>query len=569
MKKISKNLLHIFAFVFLMSIVLGATTIKAETPAGTTTDTVYFGDGFFCLHPHRTQQGAYDKVKMIAVSSEEYEEYPKETLDKFAAFIMLQMDYYYSTGGENGGIVINNDDIQALIWNEVCTNSDHIKSQYHLQRGSNDESITLKEKRQKYLKYVNENKSKVEGNYTMTIWVSQDPKYQDILELRLLEKHGTPTMEKKVLDKNDTDNTEDKAIGWQDGADYDIGDEVPFQITATLSEMPNFSSYYLEFVDHMEHFTMVESEGKLDLKVTLDGKDVTDYFTVTKTTSGSTTDLHVVCENILSLGAKKSSKVVLSYSATLNEDAIVGNPGNPNEAYLVYTRSSGTADKGTTKPDRVKVFTYILTANKVEPDGVDKDGNPKTKALKGAAFKLSKKMADGTYKTVAVIGATENEDGSYTKSQEDSTIFEWKGIDDGTYKLEEVITPNGYNTMKPIEFWLKAEHDHKAEDPHLYFINSNYDGFNDSIPAEYLGFFIGDGDDDATSFDEIVPPELNIDIDGFVVMAPETLSTDIVNVSGAILPSTGGTGTKLFYILGSMFVLAAGVLLVARKRVKA
>ncbi len=541
MKKTRKILVSVIALAVMLTLCFGAVMVKAETPAGTTSNTVYFSDGFFCLHPHLKQQGPYDKVEMVAVPADQYTGYPKATLDMFAAFIMLQMDYYYATGGENGGVVINNNDIQALIWNHVCTEQDHIKVQYHLQRGNQAEAIANKQKRLAYLNYVNAHKDEVVDNYTMTIWVSKDPAFQDLLEVRLVEKHGAPTMEKKVQDKNDTDNTGDAAFGWQDGADYDIGDEVPFQLTATLSDMPSFSSYYLEFVDHMEHLTMVEGS----LKVTLDGEDVTDHFTVTKSTSGYATDLKVTCENILPLGAKKNSKIVMTYSATLNEDAVVGNPGNSNEAYLVYTRSSGTADKGTTLPDKVKVFTYRLTANKVDPEN---------EALEGAAFKLSKKLEDGTYQTVAVIGATENADGTYTASEDKVTIFVWNGIDDGTYKLEEVVTPVGYNTMEPIEFWIKAEHDHHAEDPHLYYLNSNYDGFKSFYPPEFWG---------------IMGIEVKDDLTGYVSLEEGDMITNIVNQPGSVLPSTGGMGTKIFYALGTVLVLAAGVLLVTKRRVSA
>lgn len=547
MRTLKRVMMAMLAFVMMATFALGGVKAKANPAPGETTDTVYFGDGFFCLHPHKERPSAFHPIEMEAVPSTEYAGYPQETLDQFAALIMLQMDYYYATGGEDGGVVINNTDLQAIIWNIVCEKPEDKNYQRHLSWGSTNDAeyIALKAKRLAYYEYVLDHLDEVRDEYTMTIWVSSNPEYQDILELRLLEKHGIPTMEKKVLDRNDTDNTYDAAIGWQDAADYDIGDVVPFQLTATLSNMPKFNKYYLEFVDTMQHLTFVEDS----LTVTLDGEDVTDSFTFEKEREEDSpvTNMRIYCENILPLGAVEGSQFVVNYSATLDEDAVIGNPGNPNTAKLIYTRSSGIADRGETAPDTVKVFTYRLTANKVDPDE-----NPMT----GAAFKLSKLMESGEYVTVAVIGATETiVDGKpvYTLTDDDRTEFVWTGIDDGTYKLEEVVTPVGYNTMETVVFWVKGAHDHKAEDPKLHYVNSNYAGFDNFMSAEWLPT-VGIEDNDVT---------------GFVGLETGEMIATIVNQPGSILPETGGAGTKLFYLVGSMMALGAGVVLITRKRMGA
>ena len=536
----------------LISIVCMATVSNAVAP-GTVSTTVYFGDGFFCLHPDLAQPGAFgDPVEMTAVPLEEYTGYPKATIDIIAGYIMLQSDYYYYTGGESGGVVINNDDLQALIWNLVCTNPTHMSYSYHLQyvtdhELTNPEIIALKARRNAYNSYVLSHLDEVHDNYTLTIWVSPGTVaagtkvYQDILELGLLEKHGVPSMEKKVLDRNDTDNTYDTLIGWQDAADHDIGDTVPFRLIATLRDMPSFSKYYLEFVDHMEHFDLIADS----IRVYIDGNDVTDSFEIEKVVSGYTTDINVRCENILPLGAVNGSEVIMEYSAVLREDAIIGPDGNPNTAHLVYTRTSGTADKGETPPDTVKVFTYELIINKVKPDD---------SPLTGAAFKLSKKNPDSSYTEIGTLGANETSPGVYELTGENLTQFVWTGIDDGVYKLEEVVVPDGYNKMDDIEFLIEAVHDHTADSPHLYYLRTDYDNFDGFYDVELMGMYA----------------HFPAGTTGYVdIMDKEGIITHIVNKPGSVLPSTGGNGTTVFYVIGIVVVLISGAAIITSVTKKA
>ena len=522
-----------FACVLAMTMFTSAMTVKAEE----TINTVYFGDGFFCLQYEKDRPLPIDPAEMRARPSTEYTVYEQSVLDEIAAYIMLQSDYYLATGGENGGVIINNDDLQGMIW--YLTGGKTSERFLEFTRDETEQA-GLKDKRKKYLNYVYEHMSEVPGNYTMTIWDSVDNRFQDILELKLVEKHGVPSLEKKVMDRNDSDNSYDSNAGWQDSADYDIGDIIPFQLTATLRGMPDFTSYYLEFTDHMEHLQMQDG-----LVVTIDGNDVTSAFTFEKTVSadGETTDFRVYCENILPLGAEEGSKVVVNYSAKLTDKAVICDPlddetgwhntGNYNTARLIYTRNSGTADKGITPPDTVRVFTYAMVANKVDPDG---------QPLTGAAFKLSKRLEDGTYKTVGLINAVEIGENKYEIIDGSVTTFEWSGIDDGTYLLEEVVTPTGYNTMPSRTFTLTAVHDRHGDDPRLHLFRTDYEGFD--------GFWDNDG-----VYEMLWPTE--------------AIETSIVNKPGTLLPETGGIGTKAFYMIGAAMMAVSGVLLTVKKRMQA
>ena len=115
------------------------------------------------------------------------------------------------------------------------------------------------------------------------------------------------------------------------------------------------------------------------------------------------------------------------------------------------------------------------------------------------------------------------------------TTFEWKGLDDGDYKLVETTVPAGYNKVADIEFTVTAEHDEKSDNPQLTSLSGN--GASRQVTDTLTS------NKDAGS-----------------------LSTDVVNEKGAILPSTGGMGTTLFYVAGfAMMITAAGAFVVRRR----
>lgn len=214
----------------------------------------------------------------------------------------------------------------------------------------------------------------------------------------------------------------------------------------------------------------------------------------------------------------KDTKVVVTYSAKLNENAVIGSAGNPNRVYLTYSNNpnkGGEGDTGKTPDDKNIVFTYKTVVNKVEM--VDQDKKP----LKGAAFKLEKKQSDETYKEVK----------SFTAG--DDTTFTFTGLDDGDYRLTEITTPAGYNTIKPIDFTITATHDTESEDPQLLTLSGK-----------------------ATTGEANFASDTNAG----------SLTTDVVNKKGSTLPSTGGIGTTIFYVAGCAMVVLAGVMITARKK---
>ena len=346
-------------------------------------------------------------------------------------------------------------------------------------------------------------------------------------------KSDVPEVQKKVKDINDSTDT--TKTDWQDSADYDIGDSIPFQLKATLADnVSSYTTYKVVFHDTLSKGLTYNN----DAKVYIDGTE-TNGFTVTATVNADgTTTLTVSCDDVKALGAGNSSVITVEYTAKLNENAVLGSAGNPNEVYLEYSNNpnkseEGNNETGETPKDVVIVFTYKTIINKVDSE---------TKPLTGAAFKLEKliKGEDGaadtwtTVKEFAVDGTT--------------TSFTFSGLDDGQYKLTETKTPVGYNTIDPIYFVIEATHGETADVPTLKTLNAYLTDANGNKQTE-----MKDGE------------SVNIDL-GTVDLTAGSITTTVVNKSGSELPSTGGIGTTIFYVLGGVLVLAAVVLLVTKKR---
>ena len=327
-------------------------------------------------------------------------------------------------------------------------------------------------------------------------------------------KSDVPSVVKKVKDTNDTTG---ETTDWQDSADYDINDSVPFQLTATLpSNLGDYTEYYLELSDTLSSGLTYNKDAKVYLVNGTEKTDVTSSFTIAD--DGSSFKIN----NLKSLdGVTSSTKVVVEYSATLNENAVLGSAGNPNTVKLIYsnnpnyTGSGETSPTGETPEDTVIVFTYKVVVNKVDQNG---------DALKGAGFTLYKKDSDGKWNAVETISAG------------DTTTFTFKGLDDGDYKLEETTTPNGYNTIDPVEFTVTADHDVTSDSPALNSLSGD-------VTTGSLTFTSNTTDG--------------------------SLTTNVVNKKGSVLPSTGGKGTTILYVVGTVLVLAAGILLVTKKRMDA
>jgi len=331
-------------------------------------------------------------------------------------------------------------------------------------------------------------------------------------------KSDVPSFEKKLKDTNDTTG---ETSDWQDSADYDINDAVPFKLEGTVaSNYASYKTYYFAFHD-------VEERGltfnKDSVKVYVDNTAITsDYEVVTEgLTDGCTFEVKFADLKTID-GVKAGSKIRVEYTSTLNENAVIGEQGNVNKAKLQYSNNPNDEQGGENGPtgetpwDNVIVFTYKTVINKV-----DDQNQP----LKGAEFTLSKKMKDGSTTTVAVVKDSEG------------TTFTFNGLDDGDYVLTETKTPAGYNSIKPITFTVTANHTITWEGEDRDTILTGLSG--NAASGEITFTPTGDKSE---------------------------LDTSVVNKPGSSLPETGGMGTIVLYAAGAVLVIAAGVYFGLKKK---
>lgn len=346
--------------------------------------------------------------------------------------------------------------------------------------------------------YLIKDNAKVSGNDAATKYI-----VAVVGNMTITPKADVPTVEKKVKDTNDTTGT---TSDWQDSADYDIGDHVPFQLTATMGQkIADYDTYKIVFNDTLSSGLTYDG----NVKVTAGGKDITGSFTVNHN-AGALTIACADVKAITNANIGAGSEIVVEYTATLNDKATIGTAGNKNTVTLSFSNDPNFKADGTNEPptgetpeDTAIVFTYKVVANKVTEDKAP---------LTGAGFTLYKKVGND-YQVI----------GTEVKG-EALTTFEWKGLDDGDYKLVETTTPKGYNTIEDIQFTITATHDITG----IKTLTGG-DGFTANISAG-------------------------------------SLTTDVVNTEGTILPTTGGMGTTLLYVIGGLLVVAAGAVLIFRRR---
>lgn len=341
-------------------------------------------------------------------------------------------------------------------------------------------------------------------------------------DVNITPKSAVPSFEKKVKDINDT--TDNTTGDWQDSADYDIGDEVPFKLEGTVaSNYGAYKTYYFAFHDKEEKGLSFNAGS---VKVFVNGtEEITDGFTVKTPAKGKNTltdgdTFEIVFDDLKKIpSVVAGSKITVEYTSTLTKQANIGNQGNVNTAHLEFSNNPNDAQKGTTgttPDDSVIVFTYQVVVDKV---------NENKQPLTGAEFTLEKVLKDNTKKTVAVV---KNDAG---------TEFTFKGLDDGDYILTETKTPAGYNTIDPISFKVTADHEVVWNGTERTTILT---GLTGNVATGNITF----------------TPNVK---DG-------KLTTTVENHKGATLPGTGGIGTTIFYVVGGLLMLGAAVLLITKKR---
>ena len=345
-------------------------------------------------------------------------------------------------------------------------------------------------------------------------------------------KAEKPSVKKEVFDNFDNqDGTSTGVFG--SSADHAINEKFQFKLTATL---PASTDHAYDYYDtYAVCFKDTLSEGitydKLDSVVinsnghTYDITNDTSKYTITESQNSFVVKIPDVKTCAEGLDLNDGATITVTYTAHLNDKAYVntrsGSTENKNSVQLQYSNNPRPGEYwGTTPKSEVYVYTYQLNNTKYHDD--DTTGNE----LAGAGFrlysnkdcteeqeiKLKKNTTDGTYSPYFGTDA-----GDEMFSDEHGQ-FNVKGLDAGTYYLKEITPPDGYSACKVIPVTIKADHSR-----------------NDQVNLE-----------------------------------GSNLTNDIVNIKagGITLPSTGGIGTTIFYVVGGGLMVAAIVLLVTKKRME-
>ena len=376
---------------------------------------------------------------------------------------------------------------------------------------------------------------------------------------------GIPTLEKKVAERSKYQMDEGYGMYYNDVADWNIGDSVPFKLIASIPDnIESYDEYKFVFHDTLSNaFTLNQDSIKVFVAETTAANveqftpQDDDLYQVA--VDGQSFTLTIPDINPLDAHGNPANYVIITYSATLNENAEIGLNGNENTAYLEFSNDPNGDGLGRTAEDTVIVFTYGLDGTKVDGETQAALQNAKFVLLNGAKTEAAM-VVDGKVKEwvkVATEAAADDvqmpetykewlelnqqHNGLILTSAEGGT-FKIAGLDDGTYYLREIQAPNGYNLLE--------------EDVQLVIAATTANGqdWNSGIATDALtGLTITVGNGAAQNG----------------VLDTGVVNVTVENKQGATLPETGGMGTTLFYIIGGLLVVGAGILLVVRIRMKA
>lgn len=378
-------------------------------------------------------------------------------------------------------------------------------------------------------------------------------------------KTDVPTVDKNIKEGDNSVKANDASIG----------DVINYEVKSAVPDMTGYAKYFFVLNDTMSKGLTFNN----DVKVKIGEAELkADAYDVTSTVNGDgTTSIEIIFKNFIQYKDQTGSAITVTYSATLNQDASLDPvAGNPNKVQLTYSNNPNVDGKGdpqnpdkpgegapTGKTPESETKTYVTGIKLTKVDGTDH-----SKTLTGAKFEITgdsvkvvlinkevyKEDSDGTYYMLKTGTYTETAPIGETASSYDSTTTKYKkitavtkdtvkakvnatgyvdangvltfeGLGEGTYTITEIIAPEGYNLLKaPITVEIKA--------------NATFEKCKWTVTA-----------------------------DNEAVTADGTLYAFLVeNKSGAELPSTGGIGTTVFYVLGGLLVVCAGVLLITKRR---
>lgn len=330
-------------------------------------------------------------------------------------------------------------------------------------------------------------------------------------------KGDLPTVDKKVQ-VNGTG---------QNATDAKIGDTLTFTLTSTIPDMSAYSTYTFNFKDTLSKgltFEQVKSVKVEDKTLSVN----TDY-TVTPPTAPNNTLTVAMNDFKAKQQANAGKKITVTYTATLNKDAVVGGAGNVNSATIQYSNNPSTNGTGDSEPSKVRVFTYGFTVDKYTGKNYDDTatrlaGAEFTLAHKGGTAISFVKVADSATQNAVYRVAKADETGTTTITTPENGKVDFQGLKNGEYTLTETEAPAGYNKLASA-IGVKVDGQNDGTDTTHATVTITYN--NDNNGSNY----------DQTASNGVIP---------------------VRNKSGVTLPGTGGMGTIAFTVIG-VLVIALGV----------
>lgn len=401
-------------------------------------------------------------------------------------------------------------------------------------------------------------------------------------------KHSVPSLEKKIKD-GEADGKANTAA---------IGDTVEYEITIKVPDVRGYDKYYYVVEDTLSA-GLTYTTGSLSIDgytLDIDGPESDEHTGNYYVDVTGSTNIKVVFENAVELfkNATPGTDIVIKYSATLNENAVIGDLGNPNTAKLVYSNDPNHswggentpppgdepgdgAPTGETPESTVRTYTTAVEIDKVDQDHkflpgakfkiVGKNLN-EVRLVEGSAFVADEageyyKLTNGTYTKEAPAESGDGKDSRYaltdkgeyarfnkntfSKKEKQSETEDTGKDGDSTFSIEGTVGEDGilrFEGLKPGTYYI---YETKAPDG----------GYN-AMTGYYEITITGSIDETSGDITWTSNPPLDKNDDAFVI--------EIINRIGSQLPETGGIGTKLFYIVGGMLAAGSVVVLVTRKR---
>lgn len=441
-----------------------------------------------------------------------------------------------------------------------------------------------------------------------------------VKDTEITPKNTTVPSEKKI----NTGNVNKKAVDNED-VDYNtanVGDNVPYVVESVVPDMTDYTKFYFVLRDTLSAGLTYNGDMKVYIGETeLEPDDYTVYTTASTKVNGGTY-IEVVLKNFIQHKEKKGAKIDFIYSATVNKEAVVGNAGNPNTENIVFSsdptttpegdkdnpdKPSGMTEEnnptGTTPTTTDEVKTYLTGIELLKIDATTGD------ALEGVVFSISGKGTKTTVHKEKRHVFEEDEKGTYwllkngtytteTPNTEATTV--WTCYDENGERISGTHE-DGAHTSKCTYKTTKGNADDYVSTATKYSLHTYTEETTENTPVT-VSATATTGSDGKITFTGLAagkytitelntldgynlltsPIELTIAFDGtalsgkftytstgaVVQETPQNTEEGVVkltvkNSKGTVLPSTGGIGTTIFYVVGSILVLAAAGLLIA------